>query len=127
MPTGPYGPPDYDVYDQYPTAYGAVTPLTVTPTTTLSSAPVLVPITRLFLPLNPLSYYLLGQLEYYLSKDNLAHDLYLCKNVSVKLALDWRKSLRVVAYCQLLLSDRCSGLDSHIAPGIFQPRQDFDL
>lgn len=82
MPSGPYVPPGYDMYPQFPTTYNAIPPPAVSPTTTPLLAPVPVPITRLSFPLDPTRYYLLGQLEYYLSEDNLAHDLYLRKNVS---------------------------------------------
>ena len=40
------------------------------------------PITPLSFPLDTTSYYLLGQVEYYFSVQNLAQDLYLRRNVS---------------------------------------------
>lgn len=83
-PLGPYVPSGYEVYAPYP-AYGSTPspPQVVPPPTAQSTAPVPVPITKLSFPLDPLRYYLLGQLEYYLSDDNLAHDLFLRKNVSI--------------------------------------------
>ena len=82
-PTG-YMPPGYDVYGPYPGGY-ALPPVTpVTPT-----APVPTPITKLSFPLDPTRYYLLGQLEYYLSEDNMAQDFYLRKHVSRLAILDY--------------------------------------
>lgn len=43
--------------------------------------PVPVPMTTISFPLDPTRYYLLGQLEYYLSSQNMAQDLYLRRQV----------------------------------------------
>ena len=85
LPTAAYAP-GYEMfgYGPAPAAYApAPTAAVVSPTGNQSSAPVPNPITKLGFPLDALRYYLLGQLEYYLSEDNLAHDLYLRQRVCI--------------------------------------------
>jgi la-related protein 1 len=69
--------PPYDIYGAYPAGYALPPVPVVTPT-----VPVPNPVTKLSFPLDPTRYYLLGQLEYYLSEDNLAQDFYLRQQVS---------------------------------------------
>ena len=75
IPPG-YMPAGYDVY-----GYGTSYPLPPALATTQPSAPVPAPLTRLSFPLDPIRHYLLGQLEYYLSEDNMAQDFYLRQQV----------------------------------------------
>lgn len=66
---------DYAAYSYAPM------PMT-TPTTNQSAPPVPSPQSLISFPLDPTRYYLLGQLEYYLSAQNLAQDFYLRQRVS---------------------------------------------
>ncbi|KAI0342314.1 hypothetical protein BDW22DRAFT_182036 [Trametopsis cervina] len=82
VPGGAYVTPGYDMYGQYTAPYNAAPPpIPATSSPTQAAAPVPIPVTRLSFPIDPLRYYLLGQLEYYLSEDNLAQDLYLRQNM----------------------------------------------
>ena len=77
----PYMPHGFD-------AYQAPVPLSYpSPTTSVSSPasghPVPRPLSSLTFPLDPTRYYLLGQLEYYLSAQNLAQDLFLRQRVRI--------------------------------------------
>lgn len=63
---GPYHPGSYEVY-QYPSF----------PPPPALYPPVPHPVSQLPFPLDPTRYYLLGQLEYYLSPQNMAQDFYL--------------------------------------------------
>jgi la-related protein 1 len=67
----PYVPPGYEAY----------LPPTASPTASHTSPPVPVPVTTLSFPLDPTRWYLLGQLEYYLSPQNMAQDFYLRQQV----------------------------------------------
>ena len=73
-----FHPLPYD-YGTYP--YMQV-PMTTAPTPTQSAPPVPIPQSMLSFPLDPTRYHLLGQLEYYLSAQNLAQDFYLRQRVS---------------------------------------------
>jgi la-related protein 1 len=64
----PYVPPGYENY--------------LPPTTSSTAAPPLpVPVTAISFPLDPTRWYVLGQLEYYLSPQNMAQDLFLRQQV----------------------------------------------
>ncbi|GJE86439.1 LAM domain-containing protein [Phanerochaete sordida] len=78
-PVAPAGfvPPAFDMYQPYAAGYPLPPVPAVTPT-----APVPTPVTKLSFPLDPTRYYLLGQLEYYLSEDNMAQDFYLRKHMN---------------------------------------------
>lgn len=78
IPAAGFVPPGYDMY----APYGAGYPLPPVPAVA-PAAPVPAPLTKLSFPLDPTRYYLLGQLEYYLSEDNMAQDFYLRKHVSI--------------------------------------------
>ena len=69
---GPYHPGGYEVY-QYPSF----------PPPPALHPPVPHPISQLPYQLDPARYYLLGQLEYYLSPQNMAQDFYLRQQASV--------------------------------------------
>lgn len=69
---GSYHPGGYEVY-QYPSF----------PPPPALYPPVPHPVSQLAFPLDPTRYYLLGQLEYYLSSQNMAQDFYLRQQVSV--------------------------------------------
>ncbi|KAH8097043.1 hypothetical protein BXZ70DRAFT_1009366 [Cristinia sonorae] len=64
-------------YEYAPYPYVPVPPPMAPSTSSQSSIPVPTPQTSLSFPLDPTRYYLLGQLEYYLSAQNLAQDFYL--------------------------------------------------
>ena len=68
---GSYHPGGYEVY-QYPSF----------PPPPALYPPVPQPVSQLPFPLDPTRYYLLGQLEYYLSPQNMAQDFYLRQNAS---------------------------------------------
>jgi len=68
---GSYHPGGYEVY-QYPSF----------PPPPALYPPVPQPISQLPFPLDPTRYYLLGQLEYYLSPQNMAQDIYLRRQAS---------------------------------------------
>ena len=61
-------------------AYPAYMPYSTQPVTFSGISPP-APVTKTTFPLDALRYYLLGQLEYYLGADNLAHDLFLRQKV----------------------------------------------
>ena len=73
-------------------AYQTPVPLSYTPTTAVSSSasghPLPRPLSNLTFPLDPTRYYLLGQLEYYLSAQNLVSDIFLRKRV-ITLVASW--------------------------------------
>jgi len=69
---GSYHPGGYEVY-QYPSF----------PPPPALYPPVPQPVSQLPFPLDPARYYLLGQLEYYLSPQNMAQDFYLRQQASV--------------------------------------------
>lgn len=108
-PGRPYIPPGYEAYNPSPTIAGVPPPLPVDPTGVLfgqpqtqlhqltqgnqgqihqsqmpssGKPPVPVPKTTISFPLDSTRYYLLGQLEYYLSPENMAQDFYLRQQVS---------------------------------------------
>jgi la-related protein 1 len=72
--------------------YQTPVPLSYTPTTAVSSSasghPLPRPLSNLTFPLDPTRYYLLGQLEYYLSAQNLVSDIFLRKRV-ITLVASW--------------------------------------
>ena len=69
---GPYHPGSYEVY-QYPSF----------PPPPALYPPVPHPVSQLPFPLDPTRHYLLGQLEYYLSAQNMAQDFYLRQQASI--------------------------------------------
>lgn len=71
--------PGYETYPPPPPPIQPVAPVAQ------GAPPVPTPITVLPYPLDPTSWYLLGQLEYYMSPQNLAQDLFLRKRVSFPL------------------------------------------
>ncbi|THH29241.1 hypothetical protein EUX98_g4936 [Antrodiella citrinella] len=72
-----FHPLGYD-YAAYPYVPIPPTPVTaLTPTSAQAAPPLPMPQSVLSFPLDPTRYYLLGQLEYYLSAQNLAQDFYL--------------------------------------------------
>lgn len=79
---GSYHPGGYEVY-QYP-SFPPPPPL---------YPPVPQPVSQLPFPLDPTRYYLLGQLEYYLSPQNMAQDFYLRQQASTA---DWCTLTQVV-------------------------------
>ena len=100
-PGRPYIPPGYEAFNPSPTIAGVPPPLPVDPSgivlgqpqshhphlppahqmTKLLTPPVPVPKTTISFPLDSTRYYLLGQLEYYLSAENMAQDFYLRQQV----------------------------------------------
>lgn len=107
-PGRPYIPPGYEAFNPSPTIAGVPPPLPVDPTGILLgqphrlpqstpglmlpsgkhlTAPVPVPMTTIPFPLDSTRYYLLGQLEYYLSPENMAQDFYLRQQVFLLLPL----------------------------------------
>ena len=78
-PMAGYLPGGYETYQPQPMVH--VVPV-VTPGVGTGMPPVPSPVSQLSFPLDPTRYYLLGQLEYYLSPQNLAQDFYLRKQVS---------------------------------------------
>ena len=58
------------------------------PHVTHVSPPVPVPLSPISFPLDPTRYYLLGQLEYYLSPQNMAQDFFLRQQVRFRLSFD---------------------------------------
>ena len=102
-PGRPYIPPGYEAFNPSPTIAGVPPPLPVDPNGILLgqpqhhlpqstqglmlasgkhlTAPVPVPMTTIPFPLDSTRYYLLGQLEYYLSPENMAQDFYLRQQV----------------------------------------------
>lgn len=88
-----YGYPPYMPPQQSPTAYSPShypppfdMPYLPPPPPHLAqpSQPMPVPITRPPYPLDPLRYHLLGQVEYYLSPDNVVHDFFLRQQMDSK-------------------------------------------
>ena len=79
-PGYPPPPPGYDLAYGYSAGY-PLAPAPPVPPATQPTAPVPAPHTKLDFSLRPIQYYLLGQLEYYLSDDNMAQDFYLRKQV----------------------------------------------
>jgi la-related protein 1 len=73
QPRVPYISPGYDPY---------LSP-TAGPTTAHTPAPVPVPVTTISFPLDPTRWYLLGQLEYYLSPQNMVQDFFLRQQVRI--------------------------------------------
>ncbi|KAF7800358.1 hypothetical protein EIP86_011608 [Pleurotus ostreatoroseus] len=71
-----YMAPGYEPYPPYP-----VYPPVPIPPTAYSGAPIPAPVTKVAFPLDWTRYHLLGQLEYYLGAENLAHDLFLRKKM----------------------------------------------
>ncbi|KAJ3559164.1 hypothetical protein NM688_g507 [Phlebia brevispora] len=71
-PTVAYMSPGYESYTPYP----FFPPLPIPPAA-YTGAPIPAPVTKVTFPLDWTRYHLLGQLEYYLGADNLAHDLFL--------------------------------------------------
>ena len=63
------------------------------------SPPVPAPLSTLTFPLDTTRYYLLGQLEYYLSPQNMAQDFYLRKQVGCCFILFLVPSFRILRYC----------------------------
>lgn len=61
--------------------YEAHPPPTTAPTVPHTSPPVPVPVTTISFPLDPTRWYLLGQLEYYLSPQNMVQDFFLRQQV----------------------------------------------
>ena len=66
-----------------PPGYEAYLPPTTNPTASHISPPVPVPVTTISFPLDPTRWYLLGQLEYYLSPQNMAQDFFLRQQVTL--------------------------------------------
>lgn len=66
-------------YDPY--AFAPFPPMPAVPAPPQTAPPLPVPQTPTSFPLDPMRYYLLGQLEYYLSAQNLAQDIFLRKQV----------------------------------------------
>jgi la-related protein 1 len=72
-----YIPTGYDTYPQPPPLNTATAARQIT-----APVPVPVPISPISFPLDPTRWYLLGQLEYYLSPQNMAQDFFLRQRVS---------------------------------------------
>jgi len=66
-------------YEAYPSAFPPYVPPTHN-----ASAPVPFPLSPISFPLDPTRYYLLGQLEYYLSPQNMAQDFFLRQRMDSK-------------------------------------------
>lgn len=96
--------PDYPHYGVgYDVPYSTYTPIPVAP----PPGPAPGPISALPFALDPTRYYLLGQLEYYLSPQNMAQDFYLRQQVSsILLARPSSHSIQLVC-----ASDESTGLD----------------
>lgn len=91
---GYYQPPPQPIANYIPGAYEAFQPPAIQPVTPpiqQGVPPVPVPLSALSFPLDPTRWYLLGQLEYYLSPQNLAQDFFLRQRVS--------SVLRFVDFC----------------------------
>lgn len=80
--------------------------------------PVPAPMTAVPFPLDPTRYYLLGQLEYYLSPQNMAKDFFLRKKVS-DLHLPFENTANICP----ILPDGLERLDSDLPHLIVQPRE----
>ncbi|QRV82229.1 La domain-containing protein [Ceratobasidium sp. AG-Ba] len=75
---GPYGPPPPPMWNPY-APYGPMPMVPPPPPPAIlgGTAPPPIPITNLGYMLDPMRYYVLGQVEYYLSVQNMCQDLYL--------------------------------------------------
>lgn len=89
-PMASYLPGGYETYQPQPMVHVPV----VTPGVGTGMPPVPSPVSQLSFPLDPTRYYLLGQLEYYFSPQNLAQDYYLRKQVRF-MCLFWRLILNI--------------------------------
>lgn len=79
-PNGVYNQPRQPLTTYIPTGYENYPPPLVVPSAQITP-PVPIPLSPISFPLDPTRYYLLGQLEYYLSSQNLAQDYFLRQKV----------------------------------------------
>ena len=105
QPPDPYYP--YSPYEQYPAPPAVPPPHQLAP-------PMPVPLTTLSFPLDATRWHLLGQLEYYLSPQNMAQDFFLRQQVRWPICY----SISV-----LMFPDGLPWLDSDLSPCFFQPRE----
>jgi la-related protein 1 len=83
LPSAYYAPPRPPLATYIPTSYDSYqVPPPVSPPST-NMPPVPVPLSVLSFPLDPTRWYLLGQLEYYLSPQNMAQDFFLRQKVTL--------------------------------------------
>ncbi|KAF8886588.1 hypothetical protein BD779DRAFT_1673204 [Infundibulicybe gibba] len=78
-----YPPPRHHLTTYIPTGYENFTAPPPIPTPHITP-PVPVPMSPISFPLDPTRWYLLGQLEYYLSPDNMAQDYFLKRQMDAK-------------------------------------------
>lgn len=109
-PLTTYIPTGYESY-QPPPLPSPPQSIPVTP----ASAPVPVPLSTLSFPLDPTRYYLLGQLEYYLSSQNMAQDFFLRQRVSSFFFVSYYIN---VDHCYVI--DGLQRMDTNIINRVFQ-------
>lgn len=115
---GYYQPPPQPPVNYIPTSYEAFPPSAIPPAAApvpQGLPPVPVPLSNLSFPLDPTRWYLLGQLEYYLSPQNLAQDLFLRQQVS-QFLVAVRRSILI----RLSTTDGFTRVDTNISDRFFQ-------
>lgn len=117
----PLGPNTFD-------AYGPPSPLPAVngaPPVPQIAPPVPVPLSPISFPLDATRYYLLGQLEYYLSPQNMAQDFFLRQRVRFFLFSSIFDFILTFFLCDVL-PDGCPRVDTDIPDSVVQPREAAD-
>ena len=101
-----------------PTGYEPLQPPAAVPAP-LSGAPVPVPLSTLSFPLDPVRTYLLGQLEYYLSPQNMVQDFFLRQRVGLRVLV----LLKWMSLIDTRCADGLAWMDPYFAHCVLQSRQ----